>query len=48
MASTQASVKAGLTDTKWVDLGGGPEVRGIKRCAVNEIPAPEINEIPKP
>ncbi|KAL4858845.1 putative Rieske 2Fe-2S iron-sulfur protein YhfW [Chlorella vulgaris] len=27
-----ASVKAGLTGTKWVDLGGGPEVGGITEC----------------
>lgn len=27
-----AAVRAGLDDTEWVDLGGGPEVGGIREC----------------
>ncbi|KAL4423050.1 hypothetical protein ABPG77_002084 [Micractinium sp. CCAP 211/92] len=29
-----AAVRAGLEDTAWVDLGGGPEVGGIRECLV--------------
>ena len=32
--STQASKEAGLTDTQWVELGGGDDVGGITGCVL--------------